>query len=133
QRCCRTSRRKRSFGPIAVFSVRPPLVLCEWRLRLLLFQADRGIEERVDEYLTKYIAFDGGECVGFKLKYVSRLLNLVQQWAHDESEGVRIHLSIDEVTVDLEFLMRAWLFRSLPRRLPLSTAMEFILKVEKQK
>ncbi|MDP9174268.1 MAG: hypothetical protein M3O30_10450 [Planctomycetota bacterium] len=84
------------------------------------FEEHEAFEERVDEYLTKYIAFGSGECTGFKLKYVSRLFDLVRKWAIPDDESIVMHVELGTFEVDLEFLMRAWLMNSLPKRLPLS-------------
>jgi len=95
------------------------------------FEEREAYEERLDEFLTKYVAFDSGECVGFKLKYVSRLLDVVQRWSKQDDEAIVVHVQVDSVEVDLEFLMRAWLMRSLPKRLPLGAAMRLFEQLER--
>jgi hypothetical protein len=98
------------------------------------FKETEAYEDRVDEFITKYVAFGSeDECVGFKLKYVSRLFDLVQRWSQEENEGITITFDPDSVSVDLEFLMRAWLVRSLPRRLPVSSAMKLIQSIEQNR
>ncbi|HET6247518.1 MAG TPA: hypothetical protein VFE47_07475 [Tepidisphaeraceae bacterium] len=97
------------------------------------FENREAYEERVDQFLTKYTSFNGNECVGFKLKYVGRLFELVDKWSKEEDEGIKIHVGLDNITLDLEFLMRAWLARSLPKRLPLAAAMKLMEKVEERK
>jgi hypothetical protein len=97
------------------------------------FKDTESYAERVDGYLTRYNALGkADECVGFKLKCVSTLIELVRRWAQDDSEGIAVHFSPDNVTVHLEFLMRAWLMRNLPRRVALTPAMQLIQRIEQE-
>ncbi len=88
--------------------------------------------QRIDEYLTVFVAFKPGEenaTVGFKLKHVRRLLDTVEKWARNRDEGILIHYDDhhpDRVSVSVSFLMQAWLQANLPFIEDLAPAMDLM-------
>lgn len=87
--------------------------------------------QRIDEYLTVFFPFTGGEekTVGFKLKHVRRLLDTVEKWARNKDEGILIRYDDhqpDRVSVRVSFLMQAWLQANLPFIEDLAPAMDLM-------
>jgi hypothetical protein len=90
---------------------------------------------RYDEYLTSFFALDlpnRQKCVGFKIKMVSYLIRTAGDWARTPHEGIVIEFHPDSVTVDLRFLMKAWVEANLPRSRELFPGMRLIESLGKE-
>lgn len=91
--------------------------------------------DRYDEYLTAF--FDArnldpnrlqkDECVGFKLKMVSRLFDTIKHWSQPGAgEGIAVQFDADKIEVELRFLMKAWQNAALPTTKELAPGMRLI-------
>jgi hypothetical protein len=110
----------------AWFSARGDCVFC-------YFEEAESFSAREDEYLTAFYSLSKPkECVGFKLKVVSRYVRTVRDWA-ERDEGIKVEFDRDKVRVDVRFLMRAWLSAKLVQSAELGDAMRLMQKAEKRR
>jgi len=87
--------------------------------------------KRIDDYLTAYFPLSSSgdnRSIGFKLKYVSRLINVARRYRRGKDEGIVLSYQPDPqyVGIDVLFLMRAWIKEGWPEVSELAKAMELM-------
>jgi hypothetical protein len=98
------------------------------------FNQQPSYARRIHEYLTAYFAFDpisaDNPSIGFKLKYVSRLLAVLHKYKKKDDEKIQLSFDATSVGIDILFLMRAWLHEGWPRAKSLEEGMILLKQLE---
>lgn len=122
-------------SPPTAFSSRTGFYSTKGDCVFFYFDEKPAYAMRIDDYLTAYFPLDdlaNNRSMGFKLKYVSRLIKVVRKYKKGPDEGIFLSYQADRpyIGIDVLFLMQAWLKEGWPEVSELAKAMELMQALE---